>query len=52
MKGRFIGIAAIIATSLMLLANTAQADTMDYVGAWNSTTIYAVGKVVSYNRIT
>lgn len=33
----------------VLSAAGAGAATMDYLGTWNSTTTYAVGKVVKYN---
>lgn len=37
---------------LLLLSSNAFAVTMDYVGAWNATTTYLVGKVVTYNSVS
>ena len=36
----------------LLLSSNAFAVTMDYVGAWNATTTYLVGKVVTYNSVS
>lgn len=37
-------------SGLALMASTAVAATMDYLGAWSATATYATGKVVVYNR--
>jgi collagen type I/II/III/V/XI/XXIV/XXVII alpha len=40
----------LVALTLLVIATSLQAATMDYLGSWNATTTYAVGKVVVYNK--